>query len=127
MTDKQKMDLFKSTSQVPIKFKDMATFLTDVCCLNLDGSAIVVGEDRDKIIYTIGHELHIGEKMTKNKYLLIGGLTGALIFSAVGIFVGYKFGKRRTLNELKNEMESPEFKKQIAYELDDIFHGGEIK
>lgn len=123
MTDKQKMDLFKSTSKVPTKLKDMATFLTDECCLNLDGSPIV-GDDRNKIIYTMGRELHIGEVMTKNKYLLIGGLAGAVVFSAVGIFVGYKYEEHHTLKALEKKIKSPEFKKQISEELDDIFSGG---
>ena len=46
------------------------------------------------------------------------------MFSAVGIFVGYKYGEHRTLKALEKEIKSPEFKKQISEELDDIFSGG---
>ena len=109
----------KVNDKVAEKFKDAAAWIVDNQCTELDKSPII-GTHRTDLIETYSYDLALGSIITNNKYLLIGGLTGAIVFSIVGMFVGYKCGERHTLNELKKEIESPEFKKQFSDALDEM-------
>lgn len=76
----------KVNEEVAAKFKNAAAWIVDNECREFDKTPIV-GVRRDNLIDTYSYDLAIGSTITKNKYLLIGGLAGVAI--SAGIIVTY--------------------------------------
>lgn len=74
----------KVTEKMASKFKDAAAWIVDVKCTEPETSIKIIGEHRDVLIGEFSFDMALGSLMTKNKYLLIGGLAGVTI-SAVSV------------------------------------------
>lgn len=59
------------------KFRDLAEAAVDFDCRNSDGTEIV-GTARDNLIEVMSLDYQTGSNFTKNKYLTIGWISGAL-------------------------------------------------
>ena len=88
----------KVNEEVAAKFKDAAAWIVDNRCTDYDNSQII-GIDRDNLISEFSEDLALGSIITKNKYLLIGGLVGIAI--SAGIIVTYITVKNLKISEIK--------------------------
>jgi len=74
------------------KFKDLAEATVDIDCRNLDGTKIV-GAARDNLIESMSLDYAVGSRYTKNKYLAIGFISGAILVVGV-LFTKKKVSKK---------------------------------
>ena len=73
------------------KFRDLAEAAVDFDCRNLDGTKID-GTARDNLIETMAMDYQTGSNFTKNKYLTIGCISGAL--TVIGFYLLKKLLKK---------------------------------
>lgn len=59
------------------KFRDLAEAAVDFDCRNFDGTKIV-GADRDNLIETMSLDYQTGSNFTKNKYFIVGCVSGVI-------------------------------------------------
>ena len=83
----------KVTEQVVSKFKDAAAWIVDEKCTEPETGIKIIGEQRDILIAGFSNDMALGSLMTKNKYLLIGGVTGVVL--SAGIMTTYVIIKKR--------------------------------
>ena len=74
----------KVTEKTTSKFKDAAAWIVDVKCVEPETGIKIIGDHREILIEEFSNDMALGSLMTKNKYLLIGGLAGVTI-SAVSV------------------------------------------
>jgi len=74
------------------KFKELAFEVVDKMCNNVDHTPIL-GDDRDILAGDFAIDMFAGSELTKNKYLLIGGITG--VFLTCGTIIVYKIIKEK--------------------------------
>ena len=86
--------IYSKSAKIDGKFKEMAAFIVDTKCTEPITKTPVIGEHRTVLIGEFSNDMQIGSLLTKNKYLTTGLVAGAVVFSAVGIFVGYKLGQK---------------------------------
>ena len=71
------------TEKTISKFKDAAAWIVDIKCVDPETGIKIIGEHRDILIDEFSNDMALGSLMTKNKYLLIGGLTGVAISAGI--------------------------------------------
>ena len=59
------------------KFRELAEAAVDFDCKNLDGTKIV-GTARDNLIEVMSFDYQTGSNFTKNKYLMVGCVSGVM-------------------------------------------------
>ena len=71
------------------KFRELAAAAVDFDCRNLDGTKIT-GAARDNLIETMSLDYETGSNFTRNKYLMIGCVSGVIaivsILSLIKVF-----------------------------------------
>lgn len=73
----------KVTEKTASKFKDAAAWIVDVKCTEPKTGIKIIGEHRDILIKEFSFDMALGSRMTKNKYLATGLVSGLIISSAV--------------------------------------------
>ena len=68
------------------KFRKLAEAAVDFDCRNLDGTKIT-GAARDNLIHTMSLDYETGSKFTKNKYLIIGCVSGVIAVVSILTFI----------------------------------------
>ena len=97
MTRKQCEKYYKNCDEVSKQAIDMATYIVDTHCTTLDKNPIL-GTERDNLIQTMSYDIGFGEKIAKDKYLVIGSLSG--------IIITFGFMKLKEKIKIRKEIES---------------------